>query len=237
MLWRRWTRSYAARQTKRASNTTQTRATGPPPLSAATAARTRRASAAPATTNLIAAWLRSPRLGLLLQSVGGIAQQEVAHLVLHRPAQQQPEHAARIGLERIGGAGAAAAEVFERPPSHERLRVALLLLPANLGGLDVAEAKQRPDRLDLRVGLRLDELGAAVRVALEHLDVLEGPLPVRRVLDVRGDVEAAPDRRIDLAAALPADGAHARQPSARCADARSPRRRRATRARSPSRPT
>src|SRR5918995_1892059 len=107
-------------------------------------------------------------LGTLLQARG-------------RAAQQQAEHAPGIRVQRVGRARAPSAQVLEGPRADERLGVALLLHPADRGGLLVAEAKQRLDGLDLSVRLRLDQRGALVRMALEHLDVLQRALPFRRL--------------------------------------------------------
>src|SRR5918995_229823 len=66
-------------------------------------------------------------LGTLLQARG-------------RAAQQQAEHAPGIRVERVGRARAPLAQVLEGPRADERLGVALLLHPADRGGLLVAEA-------------------------------------------------------------------------------------------------
>src|SRR4051794_21167807 len=100
--------------------------------------------------------------GVLLQTLGRTAEEEVAHLALDRPAQQQPEHATRVDVEPVCRAGASLAEVLEVPPALERLRVALLLHPGDARRLLVAEPEPRLDRLHLRVGLRLDQLRALV---------------------------------------------------------------------------
>ena len=94
-----------------------------------------RAALAPAAGELQGASVGEQRLAgaraFALQAVGGVAEQEVAHGRLGRAAQQQAEHPAGVGLERVGGARAARAEVLERPRADERLGVALLLDPAD----------------------------------------------------------------------------------------------------------
>src|SRR4051794_10206814 len=121
MLCRRWTRSHTASSRSSASRTMQTMLTTPPPVTAASAASSSSTKTAPATKNLIARLLRSTGLGALLQAVGGVSQEEALHLALDGAAQQHPEHAAGIDLERVGRARASATEVLELPPADERL--------------------------------------------------------------------------------------------------------------------
>src|SRR6185503_19226513 len=147
-------------------------------------------------------------LGALLQAGGRVAQEEVAHLRLGRAAQEHAEHAAGVGLERVRGAGAPAAEVLERPGAGQRLGVALLLHPPDRGGLLVGEAERGLHGLDLRVGFRLDQECALLAVALQHLHVLQRSLPFGRVVDVRRDLVTAFHRRVDLDGALTADRSH-----------------------------
>ena len=45
------------------------------------------------------------------------AQQEVAHRVLRRAAQEHPEHPAGVHNQRVGGARAASAQVLQVPPA------------------------------------------------------------------------------------------------------------------------
>src|SRR5439155_2007837 len=127
--------------------------------------------------------------GLALEAVGRAAEQEVAHRALRGPAQQHAQHAPRVDLERVGRPRAPVAEVLEVPPAAQRLHVALLLCPFDARRLRVAEAQARRDGLDLRVVLRVDELGPAVGVARQGLDVLQRALPLRRAFDVGGDGE------------------------------------------------
>ena len=159
-----------------------------------------------------------------LRPVGGVAEQEVAHLRLGRAAQQHAEHAAGVGLERVGRARPAVAEVVERPRSDERLGVALLLHPADRRGRLVGEPERGLDGLHLGVGLRLHEERAPLAVALEHLDVLERALPLGRVVDVRRDLVTALHRSVDLDGALTADRSHAGEPILLCAWNRTPSR-------------
>src|ERR1044071_4278585 len=148
------------------------------------------------------------RLRGLLEAVGRVPQEEVADLALDRTAQQHAEHAAGVDLQRVGRAGAVAAEVLERPPAVERLDVALLLAPADLRRRVVGERQLGLDGLDLRVVDGLDEPRPAVGVLLEDLDVLHRAHPGDGALDVGGDVEDLLDRRVDLDRTLTRDLAH-----------------------------
>ena len=76
-------------------------------------------------------------------------------LRLGRAAQQQAEHAAGVGLERVGGAGAPAVDVLERPRSRSATSGRPLLHPPDRGGLLVGEAERGLDGLHLGVGFGL----------------------------------------------------------------------------------
>src|SRR3954447_1612099 len=143
-------------------------------------------------------------LGLSLEPLRRAAEEEVAHLGLGRPAQQQPEHPARVDHEGIRRARDAV-PLLELPPALERLGLALLLHPGDPVGRVVVEAKAGPDLLDLGVGLGLHQARTAVVVALEHLDVDERPLPFGRAFDVGGNVEAPLARRLDVDRSSAAD--------------------------------
>src|SRR5436190_5318334 len=89
-----------------------------------------------------------------------------------RAPNHDSEHPAEVDVERVGRAGAAVAEVLELPAAVDRLEVALLLAPAQARRSVVEEAHVRLDRSDLPVRVRLAQRGAAVGVALQHVDVL-----------------------------------------------------------------
>src|SRR5687768_13774814 len=74
-------------------------------------------------------------LGASLEPFRRAAKQEVADLGLGRTSEQHSEYPAGVRGERVGGAGAAASQIQEAPRSLERLRVPLLLQPADPLGL------------------------------------------------------------------------------------------------------
>src|SRR4051794_40744879 len=70
----------------------------------------------------------SAGFGALLELLRARANHQVAHAVLDRTADEHPEDAPRVDLQRVGG-GRGAVRGAERPRALKRLEVALLLLP------------------------------------------------------------------------------------------------------------
>src|SRR5829696_3654474 len=140
-------------------------------------------------------------LGALLQPLDRPAEQKVADAVLGRPADalaQQAERAVEADLQAVGRTRPAVAKLLEAPRALERLEVAPLPPPVDPVGLAVREAQVHLELGDRRVELGLDERRPPVAPAFERAGGLHRPLPLRRPLDVGGDLEAALDRRRDL---------------------------------------
>src|SRR5918995_4653938 len=144
----------------------------------------------------------------LLEPLGGVAEQEVSNPRLGGPTQEHAEHAAGVGLERVGGPRPPFAEVLEGPRSGKRLGLALLLDPSDRRRLLVREAQRGANRLHLCIRRRLCQRGPLLGVPLEDLNVLERALPLGGICDVGGDLIAEPHLGIDLDGALTADGSH-----------------------------
>src|SRR5215204_1592980 len=145
-----------------------------------------------------AALRRRSAADALDQLARAAADEDLAQPPFDGSADGHAEHPPGVAFQPVGHARAAAAQVLELPGADERLQVALLLVPLDQGGLLVREAQPVPHGLDLGVALGVRDENAALVIALEHLDVLEPVLPVRRRLDVDDDVPDLVDRHVDL---------------------------------------
>ena len=97
--------------TKRQTRAAKRKQSAPRPKPSASAQNnTRKHPRGPATAGPL---VRFSSLDVSLQLVRTRVDEDGHQLALDRPADQHPEHPAGVALERVGGAGAAIAEVLE----------------------------------------------------------------------------------------------------------------------------